>query len=278
MSKYKILLTGAYETAINDFFSQMGDVFECATTSQRPGDLAAHLKFFGPELVLYCMMDESEESIKNVGAFAANLKKSNVPIGVYGAEFEISSLKSHLGGSADLEFVRPKPMPQIKDEIVKFLDDRKLSGLSDRDMASISSGAPASQPSASPAGAPAGGGDDRKHILVIDDDPMMLKLIREYLKADYQVATAINGRTAHKFLETRTTDLILLDYEMPGDNGPVVLKQLRENPATANIPVIFLTGITERDKIQEALAQKPQGYMLKPIDHDKLMVAVKKFL
>ncbi len=278
MSKYKILLTGAYETAINDFFTQMGDVFECATTSQRPGDLAAHLKFFGPDLVLYCMMDESEESIKNVGAFAATLKKSNVPIGVYGAEFEISSLKSHLGGSVDLEFVRPKPMPQIKDEIVNFLDDRKLSGLSDRDMASISSGAHASQPSAAPAGAPAGGGDNRKHILVIDDDPMMLKLIREYLKADYQVATAINGRTAHKFLETRTTDLILLDYEMPGDNGPVVLKQLRENPATANIPVIFLTGITERDKIQEALAQKPQGYMLKPIDHDKLMVAVKKFL
>ncbi len=65
---------------------------------------------------------------------------------------------------------------------------------------------------------------------------------------------------------------------MPGDSGPVVLSQLRQNPATARIPVIFLTGITERDKIQEALSQKPQGYMLKPIDHDKLMAAVKKFV
>ena len=121
-------------------------------------------------------------------------------------------------------------------------------------------------------------GEYRKTILVVDDDPNYLSLVREWLRGTYKVAMANSGLQAIKWLGKNKADLILLDYEMPGDNGPVVLKQLRENPATANIPVIFLTGITERDKIQEALAQKPQGYMLKPIDHDKLMVAVKKFL
>ncbi len=287
MSKYKILLTGGYVTAIDDLFAQSGDVFECMTTSPRLADLMAHLKYFEPELFLYCMSEEHEDTLKNVAGFAASLKKQNVAIAVYGTEAELSSFKALLKEDPELSFMRPKSMAVIKDGITQYLDDMKVGRLDDRTIASISGSgrrsAPVPPPAPSPAPAAAAPatpseGSDKKHILVIDDDPMMLKLIREYLKADYQVATAINGRTAHKFLETRSTDLILLDYEMPGDNGPVVLKQLRENPATASIPVIFLTGITERDKIQEALAQKPQGYMLKPIDHDKLMVAVKKFL
>ena len=70
------------------------------------------------------------------------------------------------------------------------------------------------------------------------------------------------------------TNLILLDYEMPGENGPEVLEKLRANPITNQIPVIFLTGINDRKKIQQVLALKPQGYLLKPIDHDKLVEAI----
>ena len=71
------------------------------------------------------------------------------------------------------------------------------------------------------------------------------------------------------------TYLVLLDYEMPGDNGPAVLEKIRANPMTSNIPVIFLTGINDRKKIQQVLSLKPQGYLLKPIDHDKLVDAIK---
>ena len=288
MAKYKILLTGEYRAAVDDLFSQNADALECMTTSGRIPDMEAHLRYFSPSLFMYFMSDEQIENMKNVATFAAALRKQNIPIGLYGTENEIRTMKGHMMDAPDLVFIRPKSMNAIKEGILDFLDDAKISGLSDEKLASVTSSisrvSPAAgvRPGVAPAPAPAHGmdasGDNRKHILVIDDDPMMLKLIREYLRADYQVATAINGRTAHKFLETRSTDLILLDYEMPGDNGPTVLKQLRENPNTASIPVIFLTGITERDKIQEALSHKPQGYMLKPVDHDKLMQAVRKFV
>ena len=65
---------------------------------------------------------------------------------------------------------------------------------------------------------------------------------------------------------------------MPGESGPDVLEKLRENDKTKEIPVIFLTGVTERDKIAQVLVMKPQGYLLKPIDHDKLTDAIDKVL
>ncbi len=118
----------------------------------------------------------------------------------------------------------------------------------------------------------------RKHILVIDDNPMMLKVIQEHLHNEYDVATAISARVANRFLSRKKTDLILLDYEMPDIDGPSFLEQLRKDPATKDIPVIFVTGTTERKKIAQALVMKPQGYLLKPIDRDKLLATIKKVL
>ena len=81
-----------------------------------------------------------------------------------------------------------------------------------------------------------------------------------------------------KFLERRMTKLILLDYEMPGENGPAVREQLRANEATKDIPVVFLTGVTETKKIQEALMLKPQSYLLKPVNREKLLSTIESLI
>ncbi len=120
--------------------------------------------------------------------------------------------------------------------------------------------------------------DERKrHILVVDDDVRILRFLKAYLR-EYDVATAVNGSQAMKFLETKKTDLILLDYKMPVENGPEVLKKLRANERTKDIPVVFLTGVADSDKIQEVLLMKPQGYLLKPINRVKLMEIIKKVI
>lgn len=118
----------------------------------------------------------------------------------------------------------------------------------------------------------------KKHVLVVDDNPMMLKLIKEHLHEKYDVATAVSGKVALKFLERRSTDLILLDYLMPEESGTVVLEKLRAKESTKNIPVVFLTGVTESKKIKEALVLKPQGYLLKPVDRDKLLEEIAKHI
>lgn len=118
----------------------------------------------------------------------------------------------------------------------------------------------------------------KKHILVVDDDPLMLKLIKEQLKDSYTVATAINGIIALKFLESKKTDLILLDYEMPNQNGAQILERIRKNPATAKLPVVFLTGVKDREKIKKLVELKPQGYLLKPIEREELIKNIKSVI
>ena len=112
----------------------------------------------------------------------------------------------------------------------------------------------------------------------MDDDVRMLRVIKEHLRKSYDVATAINGKLALKFLENKQTDLILLDYVMPEEDGPAVLRKIHDNPDTQDLPVVFLTGMTDRSKIQEALSEKPQGYLLKPIDREKLIDTVGKII
>ena len=81
-----------------------------------------------------------------------------------------------------------------------------------------------------------------------------------------------------KFLETRRTDLILLDYRMPGENGAEVLNQIRSHEKWRNLPVVFLTGVSDREMIQEVLRMKPNGYLLKPIDMKRLSATIAEIL
>ncbi len=118
----------------------------------------------------------------------------------------------------------------------------------------------------------------RRRILVVDDDPMMLKMIKEQLKEEFDVATAINGKLAINYLANRTADLILLDYQMPDESGADVIKKIRSNPETENIPVLFLTGVTDKNKIREIVQYKPQGYIIKPVSKNKLIATVKQTL
>ena len=67
----------------------------------------------------------------------------------------------------------------------------------------------------------------KKHILVIDDDPVQLRMIKGFLEDIYEVTLIPSGKTAIEYLIDYSPDLILLDYEMPLYNGPTVLKIIR---------------------------------------------------
>ncbi len=65
---------------------------------------------------------------------------------------------------------------------------------------------------------------------------------------------------------------------MPGENGAQVLQKLRGSEKTKDLPVVFLTGMTEKERIQEVLALNPQGYLLKPINMERLSGVLKNVL
>lgn len=118
------------------------------------------------------------------------------------------------------------------------------------------------------------GANARKHILIVDDDRNVLKLLKATLSDKYDVTAMLNGKMAEKYLETKTADLILLDHEMPVESGLEVFQKIKEDKKQSKVPVIFLTGTSDAAKIKEILALHPKGYLLKPVDVDKLITTI----
>ncbi len=120
-------------------------------------------------------------------------------------------------------------------------------------------------------------GEFKKSILIVDDDPNYLSLVREWLKGTYKVAMANSGLQAIKWLGKNKVDLILLDHEMPVTSGPQVLEMLRSDAETCNIPVMFLTGKGDKESVMAVVALKPEGYFLKNISKEELLEKLQEY-
>ena len=120
-------------------------------------------------------------------------------------------------------------------------------------------------------------GESQKTLLLVDDDAVMIRTLREGLSTSYKVLPANSGANALKILARAKPDLILLDYEMPEMNGPQVLETLRANSDTANIPVMFLTAKTDAGSIEKIEALKPEGHMLKTLPLKEIKEIIQNF-
>ena len=115
----------------------------------------------------------------------------------------------------------------------------------------------------------------RKHILVVDDDSEQLLQIKEHLKEFYEVTLLNSGKNVIRCLQRHEIDLILLDYMMPEMDGPDVLERLRGNSDYKDIPVVFLTGVSEKETVIKTLVElKPQGYILKPSKKSEIVAKI----
>ena len=116
----------------------------------------------------------------------------------------------------------------------------------------------------------------RPTILVVDDTPDNLSLMRELLKDDYQVQLANGGERALKLAAmVPRPDLILLDIMMPGMDGYEVCRRLKSDAATRDIPVVFLTAKSEIEDETKGLQMGAVDYITKPISPPIVLVRVK---
>ncbi len=118
---------------------------------------------------------------------------------------------------------------------------------------------------------------NKKSILLVDDDSVLLRSMQTWLSISYNVFIASSGTNTISFLRQRKVDLILLDYAMPGLSGLEVFQILKSDPETADIPVIFLTAKDDKDTVMKVLSVKPANYLLKPIPPTILRQTVGEF-
>ncbi|TNF38146.1 MAG: response regulator [Deltaproteobacteria bacterium] len=119
---------------------------------------------------------------------------------------------------------------------------------------------------------------DAPHVLVVEDNPDMIRFLVALLASDYNVLSAQNGRDGLRMATERRPDLIISDVMMPEMNGFEMLEQLRRQPATASIPLIFLTA---RGSDEDRLVGRQGGaetYLAKPFRSEELLAAVDALL
>ena len=122
-------------------------------------------------------------------------------------------------------------------------------------------------------------------ILIVDDDADIRCLMKTCLEKDYYILEASNGIEAIKVLferneqkEDKPVNLIILDVMMPDMDGYEVIKNLKQDKATKNIPVVFFSAKTQKKEIEKGLSLGAKGYLSKPFNIGEFPQKIRKFI
>jgi two-component system alkaline phosphatase synthesis response regulator PhoP len=116
-------------------------------------------------------------------------------------------------------------------------------------------------------------------ILIVDDNRQNLELLQAYMDgAPYKVRTAADGQEALDAVAAEPPDLILLDIMMPKVSGFEVCRRLKADPATAGIPVVMVTALSEVSDIERAVDCGTDDFLTKPVNKLELLTRVKSLL
>lgn len=115
-------------------------------------------------------------------------------------------------------------------------------------------------------------------ILAVDDKPEILTALTGILGNKYKVISMTNGNMALKAIEVHSPALFLLDIEMPIINGYDLAKQIRKNEKFKNTPILFITGMADKDHMGAAVANGGNDCILKPVDSNILLAKIEQHL
>lgn len=114
----------------------------------------------------------------------------------------------------------------------------------------------------------------KKRVLVVDDDEAIVEMLVELLERDgrFEVRTARSGYDAGLSTHEFRPDVIILDFKLPDINGNVVCRTLRSNPAFEHIKIIIISGVVDKDEIDELMTAGADDFLQKPFQIDELLV------
>jgi response regulator RpfG family c-di-GMP phosphodiesterase len=263
MYKLKILVTGKNRRIAADICNHLAEdkdyhVIKCSAKQDELFKTVPHER---PRVIIICLGDENRDTVKNYDILKECAKLGAITLIVV-TNVEDKSIFIKYTGLEKMFFLsRPVSLYMLYDKLEevekKYFegedDDALLSEFINPDPDRIK----------------------RKSILAVDDSAQQLMQIKEHLKEFYDVTLVGSGSDAFKLLAKKRVDLILLDYMMPEMDGPEVFRRLKDNPMYASIPVIFLTGVSEKELVIKTLVNlKPQGYVVKPSKKSELVAKI----
>ena len=246
--KYKVLINqGENPAIIKDFFNYTKKYFMNFTTTDNWDDVINHFDVVKPDVYLVFMDTAYSESVSQIMRIKTNTHYNEAPIIVVGKKEDCDDFEQNHPNTANMVIRRPISSDNIALSVIAYLEKGHETQKSD---------------------------NTRKKILVVDDDRTILKMIKAALEDKYDVTAMLNGVMVEKFLSMNEVDLVILDYEMPIMTGAAIFRMMKDNAKFSKIPVCFLTGVSEREKVEEIMSLKPRGYLLKPINMEMLLATI----
>ena len=112
----------------------------------------------------------------------------------------------------------------------------------------------------------------KKAILTIDDDELILEMLKAELSDSFHVKTSTSAKHALEILEYQIPDMIILDISMPEMDGFTLCKIIKNNPEISHIPVMFLTALEESSTMVKAFQIGAVDFMIKPVNFLELQM------
>ena len=257
----KILITGKNKLLIKDMVQRLPNDLVVKKCGVKNHEIKRMLESFTPSLILVCLdREENGELMLFDLYFKQDKKLSEVPIIAAGSKEDCERFASYVHDQTTMYRKRPLSYDKVYQAIREKLNTQKDSVHNEETAKKEEVDA------------------NKKIVLLVDDDIMLLKTVQSQLAGKYRVAVAVSGAAAIRYLEKHSCDIILLDYLMPEEDGPMVLKKIREMPGGSEIPVIFLTSVKQAERVKHCLALRPQGYVLKPVKIQNLIQRIEQVL
>lgn len=255
--KYKILVSGHNQALVKDFLycSDDSNLVESISTSDHLNDTAAHFELFHPDAYMFILDSADRKTLSAIKHLRAVEKYKDIKVVLVAHKHVFKEIDSICPGIADLFVLLPVSSDNIILKVHRFLEEAEIEPGTGRIK-----------------------NQDKKDVLIIDDDKTILKVLKTALEDEYNVTTMSNSLLAEKFLESKHADLIILDYSMPERTGTEVYSDLKKNEEYADIPVCFLTGTTDRNQIQEIMDLQPHAYLIKPINMKMIKTTIRNII
>ena len=271
----KIVLIGRSVGTFNEIHSFLSTHFDVTVCPDSSPSLGALVRSVNPDLIIVHLIPGAVEKYTAIcWELFSDFKK--IPVITIGTEAERVNFDVFYYDNQFENFAKPVESRKLLEAC-----ERRINAVTGRTAFkantsnNVSSGASTSTvsagiaPMSTPFAAEEIGG--KKKILVVDDDPIMLRNVKAILDQQYEVMLAVSGTKALASIAKKRPNMIFLDYEMPVCNGKQTLEMIRADEDIKDIPVVFLTGVSDATHIKAVLALKPSGYMLKPVNKEDLL-------
>lgn len=240
----KILFVGKFNTVFQTLSRYFEKYFKVQVCADNADMVKGMLEKSTPDMVVLCCIgleagyEQITDELKN--------RYPLLPVICYGTDEELDCVKKYTDTPQFTRVVRPVEYAKVLDIMCRILNVEYEEGrIVDRQ-------------------------DRRKRILLVDDSAIQLRALHDLLKEKYDVRMATSGMQALTMIGKQVPDVIFLDYEMPVCDGKMTLEMIRELEETKDTPVVFLTGVNDKEHIESVLQLKPSGYLLKPASADKI--------